>query len=359
MSGFYDRRPFPSERELSAEFAVAYMTARKAVVKLIETGELQRLNRLTTPVPCSRRSLQKEFLFVGAGQDRVMYWIWYPAIERAVAAVGGKIQFVLYKDWSDPAIYRLLREPVDGIFLTMLPDPPYAILRLMEQRKGHIATLEEDYSKLGIPYLNHLPANGAESMVEYLVSLGHRRIDCFNTQPHGSPSTDQRVAGWSKVLTRHGLSGEFVDCAVPTNADPLGEGYRSALQRFRSGLGFAPAVFCTSTQTALGLNRACFEMNYKIGEDISFCALHLENAQYYTPTLTSLLVSDVDSFAERALRFLLSPQGAPQRSSLRLQPQSAEIYLGESTGQCLAPSKVRALRTTPNLARTGRVKSLG
>lgn len=347
-AGYYDRRSFPSERALAKEFSVSYMTARQAVLRLVEEGLILREGRSTLPNPALSQPARKEFLFVVPNWANPGYWLWYPVLEKAVARVGGSLRFIVYENWSDPVIYRTFQEPSDGIFLFLYPDVPDVILRLLEKRRGQIATIGDDYTELGIALLDHMPDNGVELLVQHLEDLGHTRVDCFNSEPHTKAEL-RRVEAWKDALTKHGLEGSLIDHPATPGTDALVVAYEAAMQRLRNGPGLPSAIFCTSARGALGLSRACYDLNHTVGTQISLCTLGTyDNCRYLTPSLTCLVTPDLGIFADRAVQFMLSP-GESRQPSIRFQPQSAEIYFGESTGPVLHDKK--ASRRTTNLRR--------
>ncbi len=341
--GYYGRRAFPSERALAKEFSVSYMTARTAVLRLLEEGLLVREGRSTIPNPDRQHSARREFLFVVPNWNNPAYWLWYPAIEKAAARVGGTSRFIVYDNWTDPVIYNIFQEPADGIFIYLYPDVPEAILRLMEKRRGQTVIIGEDHTDRGIAMLDLTPTNGVDLLVQHLEELGHTQIDCFNSEPHSNGEL-LRVQYWQEALASHGLTGNLIDNPATPGVDALVVAYDAAMQRIRNGQGFSSAVFCTSTRVAMGLSRACYDLNQGVGSRISICTMGTyDNCRYLTPSLTCLVTPNLEIFADRAVKYIMEP--APfAGSSIRFQPQNADVYFGESTGPFVRRAEPRAAR---------------
>lgn len=339
--GTYAGQPLPGERALAREFGVSYMTARAAVSSLLESGVLVREGRLTRPASATSHGGPK-FIFAVPSWNNPNYWEWYPLVSKAAQKLGGQVRFAVYQDWSDPAAYDILREPTDGLFLFAYPGVPKLILDQLEKRAGRVATFLDDFTDRGLICLNYYPANGTEILLSHLKDLGHDRVDCYNSQPHTSDEIE-RYKAWESACAKLGLDGRLIDAAVEPGHDAREGAYRDSLIRMRRGDGFAPAVYCTSARTAIGLCRAAYEVGSVIGSDLSVCTLgRYETCRYLTPSLTCLNTPGLEHHVERAVEYVLNG-GRGWRGSLRFEPSSAELYFGESTG----PVSAQASLTTP------------
>jgi len=329
QDGVYHLRAFPSERQLAKEFGVGYMTARAAVQKLVESGDLVRSGKTTKPAASQNQGAGPTFLFVVPNWNNPNYWLWYPILDEAVRGINGTLRFVVYQDWSDPVIFETLQQPADGIFLFVYPGVPELILKQLERAAGRVATFYDDYSDRGIYCLNYFPAEGTDLLVGHLRDLGHTRIDCFNTQPHSADEA-WRISSWRKAIDRLGLEGELLDFAVTPGADARQAAYRLALSRMRKGEGFAEAIYCTSAMTAIGLCRAAYELGRRVGVDLSVCTPGMyETCRYLTPSITCLITGGLNYHAERVVQAMLHRNTG---GALNFSPQTAELYFGESTG---------------------------
>lgn len=338
--GEYGLRPFPSERVIASEFGVSYMTARSAVLNLVASGDLEREGRITR-LPDGRGKFHANFVFVVPNWNNPNYWVWYPIIDKVVRELGGSLRFIVYQDWSDPLIFETLRQNFDGMFLFLYPGTPKQVLDLMEKRAGQIATFYDDHTDRGIYCLNYFPANGVELLLAHLKGLGHESVDCFNTQPHSADEA-ARIHAWDSARESLVLGGQLLDMAVVAGNDARQAAYQQALWRLRRKGGFSSAVFCTSAMTAIGLNRAAYELGLRAGADLSFCTLGMfETCRYLTPSVTCLMTSGLHHHVEKVVQCMLMKDGKGQ---LRFEPQTAELYFGESTGPVIPRTRLTAPR---------------
>ncbi len=97
----------------------------------------------------------------------------------------------------------------------------------------------------------------------------------------------------------------------------------------------------------MGLSRACYDLNHSVGSRISICTMGTyDNCRYLTPSLTCLVTPNLEIFADRAVKYIMEP--APfAGSSIRFQPQTAEIYFGESTGPVARQTGQHTARNLP------------
>ncbi|HEX4123581.1 MAG TPA: GntR family transcriptional regulator, partial [Tepidisphaeraceae bacterium] len=193
--GDYALRELPTESELADEIGTSRMTARRALLHLLDQGILSRK-------PHGRLGLKKPV--EGAGEFRVAflapafasYWIDASrrAVEQAAASVGATVRPVEYVHWDDPVITYTLAG-FDGVFIVPSSEaiPPSILERL--GKAHHLVVLDDDLSDYGIPSVNMLPTIFIDRLGDHLLSLGHTNIACINTQPHDRIIT-QRMARW-------------------------------------------------------------------------------------------------------------------------------------------------------------------
>ncbi|MGB4590063.1 MAG: LacI family DNA-binding transcriptional regulator [Clostridiaceae bacterium] len=127
----------------------------------------------------------------------------------------------------------------------------------------------------------------AKEMVEYLVSLGHRRIATISSK-NNYISTHQRMKGYKETLKKHEikLNNAFV-------------GYSSEDYSFHSGKEAAlkllklkerpTAIFCISDTIALGAIAAASELGIKVPEELSITGFdNVENTTMFHPYITTV-----------------------------------------------------------------------
>ena len=122
---------------------------------------------------------------------------------------------------------------------------------------------------------------GAYLATEYLISLGHRRIDHISGPP-GWLGTTARVRGWSAALSAAGLPSGSVVAGDWTTAS----GYEAGSRLGEAG---GTAVFAANDQMALGCIAAIVDSGRSVPGDISVVGFDdLPVAGYVLPALTTV-----------------------------------------------------------------------
>ena len=130
---------------------------------------------------------------------------------------------------------------------------------------------------------------GASCAVEYLVSLGHRKIGFIGpTQQKHQVFNEHRYRGYLEVMGTAGLKvdPDFVVDTILTSAD----GYESMLSLIRKGK-LPTAIFCGNDIVALGVMRALNENGISIPGDVSLVGFdNIDTIAYVKPALTTIAI---------------------------------------------------------------------
>ncbi len=126
-------------------------------------------------------------------------------------------------------------------------------------------------------------------LVEYLISLGHKRI-AFMTEANDTPSIVQlRYKGYIEALKKHKIKVDpnlirYVDQRIYT----MGNGYDTARALIDSGEKFT-ALYCVSDVLAIGALRAFADAGISVPEDVSVAGFDgQELSQFCVPRLTTI-----------------------------------------------------------------------
>ncbi len=347
--GDYAMTLFPTEHALADEMNAGRMTARRAILRLVEKELLYRdsSGRLAvTAQRSSQRPLQIGFVTGTLSTTAVS---WQQAAEQTVRALGGHMRVVTYFHWDDPVLLEATGS-FDGVFLF----PPAEILpaqlakRLLGSR-ARIVTLSADYSPVGLRSVDTVPAESVETLLDHLAALGHRQIAAFNTQPL-VPAIEERLAQWQGWLAVRKYAGELINEPEPSYGNPMQRAYRVAQARLANGEGLGgTAVLCTTLPATLGLMRAANEHGLTVGRDISICTVNDEGlGPFLSPTLTSTAMSDPHPLLRECLDWMAGGEWA---GPLLKRSANVELFVGRSTGPApeisLGQQKSVRLKTSP------------
>jgi DNA-binding LacI/PurR family transcriptional regulator len=183
------------------------------------------------------------------------------------------------KSYMDLMVERM----VDGVVLAA---PRTEDAKLLEyNRMVPLVIVDRHFKHNAITHVWADDVDGACQAMEYLVSLGHRRIG-FIAGPQNVQVSLMREEGYKRSLTTHGIPQ---DPNLVVHGDYLFEsGYKSFDQFFR--LSSPPsAIFSSNDIMALGFLKQAKEKNIRVPQDISIVGFdNIELSSLISPPLTTV-----------------------------------------------------------------------
>jgi len=329
--GDYALREMPTEQELANEIGVSRMTARRAMLELIERGVVARKphGRVTvSPDLPDNRTLRLALLTPAHPSSQ--YQKWMHSTERVAYVAKAHLQTVNYAHWDDPVIGRSLAN-FDGVFIVATSEPMPARVRTMLSKAGNVIALDSDWSDMGVPSIRMMRAEFIHQLGDHLRQLGHTRIDCLNTQP-GHGIIDDLIQQWSLWKSLNLVQGRIINEPVEPRTLSVVGAYHTMQRICKEGSFNATCVLCLTSAVATGATRALYESGRVVGRDVSVACIDSNNntAPYETPSRTCLITPVPDKFVVMAVKWIQGGKGKWKHPML-LQPASAQLYKGEST----------------------------
>jgi LacI family transcriptional regulator len=171
-------------------------------------------------------------------------------------------------------------------------------------------------------------ADGAERLVEHLLSLGHRRIGMIVESSDVSTARDRR-GGYEAALRAAGLP---VDPALVAEATVDPQGGHDGMRRLLALDDPPTAVFTVNNLVALGAIEAVRAAGLEVPDDIALvCFDDIEYASRLYPFLTAM-EQPAETFGTLSTQLLLEriDQRAPERARVVVLP--AEFVVRRSCG---------------------------
>jgi DNA-binding LacI/PurR family transcriptional regulator len=348
-AGDYLLNDLPGERKLAADTGVSYMTARKAVLAMIQEGMLAReANGKLYVDPKARRRksrLDVVFLYPAYPSDHLNH------CRLVVTEVANQsdvaIRPVQYVHWDDPIVWDALTG-ADGVLMipSTEPIPDHVNDRFLEHKR-RLVVFDGDWSHLGIPSIRLFPSSHIEALFEHVYRLGHRRIDFLNSQGHNE-EINRRVSQWQEWALRRGVKGEVWDEPAPPYTDPTPFAYKLAKQllKNRDSETGPTAVICASQPAAVATMRACYEQGLCVGRDLSIASINTVNGRYLCPSLAGLDMPNITDNMEQVFeRFAKSSK--EWEGPLLIEPKDPVLFEGESIAPVKhVPKPVQTRKTT-------------
>jgi DNA-binding LacI/PurR family transcriptional regulator len=340
--GDYLLSDIPSERKIAEETGVSYMTARRAVLKLLDQNVLIRR-------PSGALDVHPAYAERAKPAEVVLLYPAYPSTYltqlRGLVSEFAQKQTVglrpaQFVHWDETTVVEAV-EQARGTFI--IPYGPEIPTRLQECfRSNKVVILDGDFTEVGLPSIRLFADKCIERVMEHLYSLGHRHVDCLNAQ-HRNHEIDRRINIWEKWLRKRSLQGQLWDTPARVFTDPTIMAYRQMSDLIDRKLTGATAFVGTTCPAVIGAMRACWERGVRIGEDISICAVNIEPpAEFFCPSITGLNTPDLSEVLEKCFLWFSSRQ--VWRGPKLLEPTESFLFEGESTGRpnCCVSSSAAA-----------------
>ena len=192
---------------------------------------------------------------------------------------------------DDPSLVTLLRDEFPIVLQGHLPGVP-------------VASVDVD---------NVAAARGA---VEYLLSIGHRRIACITNAPLVFTAAMERLQGYRAALENAGI--EVVDDLIVEADFDAHSGHAAMAALLARDVPFG-AVFAASDVVALGAIGALRASGRRVPDDVSVVGFDdIPLAGYFDPPLTTVRLPayELGQAAGRALLARIADRAMPSRTLL-------------------------------------------
>ena len=205
-------------------------------------------------------------------------------VEDAASDAGFSV-ILCNTDESEPEQERYIRiileKQVDGVLLVPVRDPAEPVCAIKAQQVPVVVLDRRVPEDLETDVVRCDSEGGAYSLVNVLISLGHRRIAAL-VGPHDVSTAEDRVAGYRRALMDAGLDWE----QVLYGAYSLESGYQLACKSLLSEPR-PTAYFAGNNFLAIGAMRALREAGLKVPEQVALVGFDdLPEALVIDPFLT-------------------------------------------------------------------------
>jgi DNA-binding LacI/PurR family transcriptional regulator len=322
----------PAERQLADELGINRYLVRKVLQELVDQGTLlrQENGRLEIAAPTDG-SHTCTIGFIAPPGRSANRDEWLEGITSVAASLAPQHSIVVrpitYGHWADPAIQEALTYLDGALFMASEEKIPAWLLTKIHESPCRLLSLDNDHSQVGLPSILLFSPAAERKLFEHLYRLGHRNIDCINTQ-HEDAIIRDRISAWQSFKQSRGIGGQLRSLA---QSEPIELAYRLVRSALQEGQPLASALFCTTGPAAVGVMRALQEAGLRTGEDVSVCAVNSEGlGRYLLPSLTALEAPPRTLYLRRVLEWMMGYQ--EWQGPLLIQPDDVLLFEGESTG---------------------------
>ena len=328
--GDYFVDSIPGERRLAEETGVSYMTARRAVTQLLEEKVLirQASGALEVHPDYTKQVNPTEVVLLYPAYPSSYLTQLRVLVSEAAVRRGLSLRPVQFVHWDEQALVDVVAQAKGTLVIPYGPVIPARQLKHFTDNK--VVILDGDFTSDGLPSIRLFSDACIVRVLDHLWELGHRRIDCINTQNRNS-EIDRRIGIWEQWLIRRNCQGSLHDDPAPVFSDPTIVAHRLMSKLLDNRQSEATALIATTCPAAIGAIRACYERNVVVGTDLSICAVNLEPpAEFLCPSITGLNTPDLSDELGKCFEWFASDK--PWRCPMLLEPEDSILFEGESTG---------------------------
>jgi DNA-binding LacI/PurR family transcriptional regulator len=319
----------PGERVLAEKLNVSYMTVRKAIAELVEDGLLYKQNTKGTFV--SHKKLNSKitrnigfFLDedIKEGISSPYYSLVFKSLELEASANGYNLLF--FSDFDDLNPLKSQKK-VDGVVICCFPRIEDKIQEI--KKYVPIVLLDNLSADKSIPSVVVDNFNGCIQSVDYLLTLGHRRIG-FISGLLDSDVCKERLHGYQTALNRFGVAE---DADLVFNGDYSCESGELGGQYFTALPQPPTAIMCANDSMAIGAMKTIQESGFRIPDDVSIIGFDdILMASKMFPTLTTN-AAPIKKIAHKAIEILISEMNGNNTDYLHVTMEAKLIKRDSST----------------------------
>ena len=335
--GDYAFTAFPGAHKIAKETGCSYLTVRQAVQRLLDEQVLRRLptGRLEVCETAAEARAKKVALIRPSWELNK----WDHQIYVTAKEYNCQFQTVFYSHLDDPVIFEALDGDFD-LLIVCCERTDSLFIEKLKRHRDRVITLFTDLTGHGLRCLNGMPPAKIHDLIAHLRKLGHRRIACFNSHPVNQ-TVQTRIDEWQKALDALGLQGTLYNYPCEWFSFAYTHGRQKMSDVLAGGKFDATAIFCPSTDCAIGVLRALHDHGLKVPREVSLCSFgDGERAAVAIPAITVIDDPDIASAVRPAFAWFCRGQGDPAR--LLYTPAGTFPIRGETTAKPPAVKKTAA-----------------
>ncbi|MCD6222032.1 GntR family transcriptional regulator [bacterium] len=284
----------PSIVELSKKYNVSTITIRLAISELVKEGYLETRGSKGTYVKLKKPDNKLIALFFYEDTHNQFIGPIYSGIEQVLSIEGYHTVFLKTdgnQEKEAKYLQEILEREPEGIIISpassSVDSPSVYFLRQLKEKNIPIVFIDIKIENFECDYVETDNLQAGYEATKYLIEKGHKKIGIILARDVNT--IRERFSGYLQCLKDNSIEFNRIYVKQHTNQKYYEEtGYICGLELLN--LKDPPtAIFCTCDGIAVGLYKACHEMNLKIPEDISVIGFdNLKFTEYMIPPLTTV-----------------------------------------------------------------------
>jgi len=315
----------PSEERIAEKYKVSLGTVRQAMAELVNEGLIYKEQGKGTFV--TEKKKEKTFiiglLLTDIGNP------FFSQLARSIQEKAHLLKYsVVYYNTNEQfsreveSIEMLIKRRVDGVILVSILKKKQEEELIQKLRENDISFvyLDRYLNKPASDYIITDNFSGVRQGMEYLISLGHKRIGCISAQPYARMK--QRVKAYEKIVKEYNLVTEDSLIQISDLFDDKG-GYDAANKLF-SIKNRPTAIFATNDIIAIGAYKAAKERGIKIPQDLSLIGFdNIETSSHIEVPLTTISqpINKMGKMAVEVLVERIEKENSEKLQKIVLEPK--------------------------------------
>lgn len=330
-AGDYLLSNIPGERKIAEETGVSYMTARRAVLKLLDQNVLirQPSGALDIHPSYAKQARPAEVVLLYPAYASTYLTQLRSLVSDFADKRGVRLRPAQFVHWDESTVVEAAEQARGAFVIPSGAEIPSRLIEIFKENK--VVILDGDFAGLGLPSVRLFSEENIEMVLDHLYELGHRHIDCVNTQNQNA-EIERRIDIWERWRKRKSVQGQLWDSPAPVFTDPTIVSYNLMARLLDESQIQATAMVGTTCPAAIGMMRACWERGIRVGRDISICSINIEPpAEFFCPSITGLNMPSLAGVLERCFDWMFG--AAQYQGAVLLEPKETTLFDGESTGK--------------------------
>lgn len=279
-----------SEEKIAERHGVSLGTVRQAMAELVNEGLIYKEQGKGTFI--AEKKKKKTFtiglLLTDIGNP------FFSQLARSIQEKAHILKYsVIYYNTNDQllreteSIDMLIKRRVDGVILVpVLKNGEERLMQKLRKNDIPFVYLDRYLNEPASDYVIIDNLSGVRQAMEYLISLGHKKIGCISAQPF-TQVLEQRVKAYKKLVREKALATDAPLAQISNLSDDKG-GYDAANKLF-SMKNRPTAIFATNDIIAIGAYKAAKDRGIRIPQDLSLVGFDdIEASSHLVVPLTTI-----------------------------------------------------------------------